>query len=80
MIYSHHNARDATIYDVDTMEKLGSVIEINLARREVTRALRPLRVNHHGEVETETAKFRSIYPIFGGGLYPVLFHCYGRQA
>lgn len=80
MIYNHHNAQGADVYNVDTKEKIGSVMEVHLARREVTCALQPPRVDHYGALETQKIKFRSIYPIFGGGLYLVLFHCYGRLA
>jgi len=81
MIYTHHNARGATVYDVDTLEKIGRVREVDTETGEVVCHHEPIRVNHRGDdVETFTIRFTSIHPIFGGGQVPCLFHCYGRQA
>lgn len=81
MIYDHRNTMGASVYDVETKEEMKYVLRIDLDRLEVVRAPQPLRLNCRGdEVETESIKFRSIYPIFGGRPFPVLFHCYGREA
>lgn len=68
------------MYDVESMGKIDKVMSIDIGNSEVICALSPIKVNHLGEIETESIKFRSIYPIFGGSRYPVLFHCYGREA
>lgn len=77
-IYSHHNSRNGTVYDVDSVEKLKAVMSIDTDTGEVVCAHQPYRVNHLKEVDTFTLRFRSIHPIFAGGLYPCLYHCYGR--
>ena len=80
MIYSPENTRSATVHDIETKRKIGQVMLIDTGLNEVVVGLTPFRLNHLGEIETETIKFRSIYPLFGGGLYPVAFHCYGLQS
>ena len=78
MLYTNHNARGATVTDVDRKEKLLQVMMVDTERGEVECAFKPIRVNHLGEVDTFKVRFRTISPIFGGSPYPCLFHCYGR--
>ena len=81
MIYDHNNAVGASVYDVDTGEVIRHVMLIDMDKLEVVQASQPLRVNLLGNaIETESIRFRSIYPIFGGQWRPQLFHCYGRVA
>jgi hypothetical protein len=77
VIYDHSNALSATVYDVDTCEKIVQVISIDTQAGEVLCAYFPTRVVDD-DVETYTIRYRAIHPIFGGSPWPVLFHCYGR--
>lgn len=77
MIYDRSNALFATVYDVDTCEKIGQVISIDTQAGEVLCAYFPIRVVDD-RVDTYTIRYRTIYPIFGGSPWPGLFHCYGR--
>lgn len=79
-IYTNHNARGSTVFDVNTKEQLQQVMLVDTEAGEVECAFKPIRVNHLGEVDTFKVKFRTISPIFGGGIQPCLFHCYGRLA
>lgn len=80
MIYTHHNARCATVHDVMQREQLNHVVSVDTETAEVEVAHQPVRPNHRGEIDTYTVKFSSIYPIFAGSASPLLFHCYGRLA
>lgn len=76
----HNSARGASVFDVDSKEKIDHVMEVDTCSGELLCVSMPLRVNASGDgVETRTVKFRSIYPIYGGNIFPGLFHCYGRQ-
>jgi hypothetical protein len=77
-IYTAHNARGALVFDVEAVTPLERVLSIDTASGEVACAHQPARVNHCGELQTVTQRFRSIHPIFAGQLQPCLFHCYGR--
>jgi hypothetical protein len=77
MIYNCKNAGGASVYDVETKERLDHVMSIDTDAGEVLRAEHPARVVG-GQLATFTQKFTTIYPIRGGGARPVLFHCYGR--
>ena len=80
MRYTRYNcSRHATVMDVDAAVRIERVVEIDTETGMVTKHAEPVRINANGELETETVRYRSIYPIFGGSLYPVLFHCYGLQ-
>jgi hypothetical protein len=78
-IYSRHNTDRAAVYDVQGAELLKAVMAIDTDTGEVVCAHQPYRPNHLNEVDSFTIRFRSIHPIFAGGLCPCLFHCYGRQ-
>lgn len=78
MIYNASNAHGASVFDVDTVSKLASVMQIDTERGEVECFHQPLRINYRGEVDTFKIRFRSIYAISGGSKKPCLFHCYGR--
>ncbi|MDQ0082927.1 hypothetical protein J2W35_003286 [Variovorax boronicumulans] len=78
MIYDPSNAAGSRVYDVERNEQLHHVLMIDTELGEVVRAEQPLRVIGD-EVASYTQKFTTIYPIRGGSLRPVLFHCYGRK-
>jgi hypothetical protein len=79
MIYGWGNTdRHTSVYDVDTMEQLRNVSTINTKTGEVVVLAWPLTLNEEGEPVTQSMRYTTIYPIFGGGLQPCLFHCYGR--
>ena len=82
MIYNPGNVHPGTsVYDVDTKEKIGSVVEVDTESGELTCFHKPARLNPARDgLETFKIKFRQIYPIFGGSARPCLFHCYGRLA
>lgn len=80
MIYNSNNARGSDVYDIDGRERIDCVIEIDVECGLVEVAKWPVRANHMGEIDRETIKFDSIRPIFGGGVTPCSFHCYGRKA
>ena len=79
MIYSQANVDRASTYDVDRNEKIEMVLLINTETGAVVTAKQPLRLNHKGKVDRETIHFDAIHPIYGDGIKPCLFHCYGRQ-
>lgn len=80
MLYTHHNARGADVYDVGTGERLSRVTEIDTKNGWVKVGHDPWRLTPDGKgVLTRRIRFRSIYPIFAGQGMPVLFHCYGRR-
>lgn len=79
MKFTPRNVDRATVFDVDTKEQLKQVLMVNTETSSVVVAKQPLRLNHKGSVERETIHFNAIYPIYGGGTVPCLFHCYGRQ-
>lgn len=78
-IYTAHNARGALVIDVEAMTQLERVLRIDTASGEVVCAHQPARVDHRGELQTVTLRFRAIHPIYAGQLQPCLFHCYGRS-
>lgn len=80
MKYGRGNvARGTCVHDIDIKEKISHVMLIDTDSGEVVRAHYPFRTNYTGDaIETETIRFRSIYPITDGGIRPVTFHCYGR--
>ncbi len=78
-IFNSSNCLGATVYDVETMQKLGQVMSVDIDRAEVVRLHEPIRVVGD-EIATYTERYRAIHPIYGGNLWPQLFHCYGRQA
>lgn len=79
MIYTKHNALGATTHEVDTKLRIERVMQVDTDKNEVQAALHPYRLTHDGEsVETETIRYRSIYPIYAGSTKPCAFHCYGR--
>lgn len=77
MIYDRNNALGATVYDVDTRQKIMQVMQIDTDANELLCAYFPLRVVDE-RVDAYTIRYRAIHPIFGGSPWPVLFHCYGR--
>lgn len=78
--FTARNSFGATVYDVDTKEKINDVISVDTELKQVECFYNPIRVHPDidNEVETFVIKFASIYPIYGGGDRPCLFHCYGR--
>lgn len=78
MIYTHHNARSATVHEVEARRRIDHVLRVDTEAGEVVRVHQPARPNHRGEIDTYTERFRSIYPIFADSPTPLLFHCYGR--
>lgn len=79
MIFSYSNVQQRTsVYDCDSVKEIKDVKQIDTQSGELIVFARPLIVNHLGEAKTQTIKFRSIYPIYGGYRAPCLFHCYGR--
>lgn len=78
-IFSAANCGPATVYDVDTLKKIGMVLSIDTHKGEVTVTDMPLRVVGD-EIAHQVLRYRAIHPIYGGNRTPVLFHCYGRQA
>lgn len=78
MIYTPRNVSGNTkVYDMDRREQLQLVTSIDTQNGEVHCCHKPLQVIDD-EVVTFMLKFRSVYAIFGGEPWPVLFHCYGR--
>lgn len=77
-LYTHHNVSPpCAVYDVDTKQLIDCVVSITTVAGVVVCHHKPLRLNAHGEIDTFTLRYRSIYPIFAGYPYPCLFHCYG---
>ena len=79
MIYSQANVDRAAVYDVDTKEQFRKVLAVNAAAGWILVADEPVRANKHGHVVSRRIRFNAIHPIFGGGVAPCMFHCYGRQ-
>ena len=79
MIYTSKNVTvPCRVYDVDTVQEIRRVAEVNAKAGWIKVSKLPLRVNAHGQIESERIRFGSIHPIFGGAHSPVMFHCYGR--
>ena len=79
MLYTAENARGASVYDVDTQQKLDKVVEVNTRAGWVTVLRQPLLVDPRGnEFVCDRIRFRSIYAIRGDEAAPCLFHCYSR--
>lgn len=79
MIYNSTNAPGSLVVDVDSKQRIDHVLMVNTKTGAVVVAKSPARLNHKGKIDRETIRFESIYPIFGGGAKPVMFHCYGRK-
>ena len=79
MIYDYRTCDRATVFDVDTKEKISRVLAVNAGAGWIKVSTLPLRANEHGQVVAHRIRFRAIHPIYGGGTKPCLFHCYGRQ-
>jgi hypothetical protein len=77
-VFNASNAAGATVYEVETKRKLTHVMSVDADAGEVVVAHQPFRVVGD-EVATYTERYRAIHPIYGESLWPVLFHCYGRQ-
>lgn len=79
MLYTAENARGATVYDVDAMEKLDEVVEVNTRAGWIKVVRQPFLIDPRGnELVCDRIRFRSIYAIRGDEAAPCLFHCYGR--
>lgn len=78
--FTGRNALGATVHDVDTKEKINHVMAIDIEKNHVECSYYPIRMHPDidDEIETFIIKFSSIYPIYGGGDRPCMFHCYGR--
>lgn len=65
---------------MDTGEHLHHVMSIDVEAGIVWRAYQPVRLSMKDveRIDTYPTKFRSIYPIYAGGIRPYLVHCYGR--
>lgn len=79
MLYTHHNALGAEVWDVEARAKIALVRSVDTETGAVECVRMPARAGADGEVATDTAFFDSIYPIYGTAQRPVLFHCYGRR-
>lgn len=77
-IFNHHNAKGATVSDVDTMQIFDDVMIVNTAEGWIEIIDPPLRVDHEDKIVVQRIHFRAIHAIRGGDIYPRLFHCYGR--
>lgn len=80
MLYTHMNTRRAKVVDMDSLSEIRQVLEINTKAGWVKVAQQPFTLDPQGRIASERIRFRSIYPIRGRELLPVLFHCYGRSA
>lgn len=78
-VFNGSNAPGAPVYCMDSGEKLEYVMSIDADKGEVVIAHQPLRARGD-ELDTYKLRFRSIYPIYGGGFRACLFHCYGQVA
>lgn len=76
-IFTHENALNASVYDIDTGEQIKYVESIDTEAMELVVFEHPFRVEHE-RVVTYAINYRAIHPIYGGGRFPCLFHCYGR--
>lgn len=80
MLYDHTNAHGATVHDIEAAEQIRKVNSVDTDVGIVTAFHWPLRRTTEGdELETYEVRFATIYPIYGGGKRPCLFHCYGRM-
>lgn len=79
MLYTAENARGASVYDVDTLEKLDKVVEVSTSQGWVKVHRHPIEMDSRGRAISNKIRFRSIYVIRGDEAAPCLFHCYGRM-
>lgn len=84
MLYTSHNARGASVTDVEAGRRIDRVMSVNTDTGEVECYHYPYRIKPGtDQVETYTERFRTIHAIHtirGLERKPVLFHCYGRLA
>lgn len=63
MLYTNQNARGATVYEVESGERLERMIEMDTKNGWVKVAFNPSRLTPQGEVLKRCIRFRSVYPI-----------------
>ena len=81
MKFSHYNAPGASVYDIEGREKIEKVMTVDVAAGEVVCVASPIRLDWTGKkVESDTLRFKMIYPIYGTAPTPKQFHCYGKIA
>ena len=79
--YDASNVEKRTrVYDVDTMQEIKQVVHIDTDGGYIEYHPLPIEVIGNEFVKTESMRYQSIYPIFGGSHVPVMFHCYGRKS
>jgi len=79
-IFDADNALGAEVWDVEASRKLEKVamVVVEDGNSAVVCLEDPPRLHSYG-IAVRSERFQTIYPIYGGGAKPVLFHCYGRQ-
>lgn len=78
MIYNYTNARGAWTHEVETNTRIERVVQVDTDTNVIQVSRDPAQLDEHGELLTDTIRFRTIYPIYAGSVTPCAFHCYGR--
>lgn len=77
--FNHENVMPRTsVYDVDTKQEIKQVVHIETDTGYIEYDPLPCAIIDNDYILTKSMRYRSIYPIYGGGKKPCLFHCYGR--
>jgi hypothetical protein len=76
--FTHHNAPSATVHDIQSGERFKRVQSVDTDTGVVEIYHDPLQLDAYGEIYKYAVKFKSIWPIYAGHLYPVMFQCSER--
>jgi hypothetical protein len=80
MKYTWKNAPGATVHDIESRRKIDNVMELDDETGVILVCDIPFRLGSDGEVMKRELKFGRIWPIWAGGVCPVMFHCIGHDA
>lgn len=76
--FTPDNAMGAHVYEVVTSRRIDHVLAVDTQAGVVVRARQPIRMVGD-QLDSYIERYETIHPIYGGGVKPMLFHCYGRQ-
>lgn len=77
-LWNGKNTYKASVHDVEGVGKMKDVLSVDDETGFVEYASQPIRACGES-ICTEIAVFESIYPVYGGEFWPVMFLCFGRK-
>lgn len=75
MIYTPRNTGRGATCHVAGRGRLDWVLEVDTDEATVTVGAQPFQSTASGEIVTETLKFGTVFPLFGGFKAPIAFVC-----